>query len=365
MFITSAAEVRRSARASRAALLGLALLAACDTDEPVAPSSVKVPDAAQPAVIPIRTGAVRITTVDEGGTLLPVNTLQYRVTDSQNISVDVWDNGQKDSDPKVAVITLVGLNPGTYTVCQVSGPTGYLPSKPLCVAVTLPAGKVTDAPVFVMPRVPFVSISATDPFNKLLGGAGFIIKDSLGKGINVVTDNLNFVDLDNALGKLKIQLPDQGKYSVCVNKNPPAYWMPAAEPQPYCKSFQVAYGQTAIVPAFVFVYPYSGRWGVTDGGIDANNNPTLIGPAGFEVYNPMTKTWIHIDDNGFNDEDPTLGKISMPLLNGGSFSVCEVTPPVNHWNAQPNCKTLTIPGAASPGWAGWFLNPEKQVIYIP
>lgn len=361
MFTTHASRNRLKLFTCRVALVGVTVLAACDTDEPVAPSLTKVPTASQSAVIPIRTGAVRMTVVDDQGILVNNLGALFKVTDSQNNSWTVQDQLIKDSDAKVGVLLLGGLVPGSYMVCDQAPPTGYLLGKQPCTTVVVTAGTIKDAGTFVNPRYPRVSFSAIDFAGKLLGGAKFIIRDSVGTGINVVADNA-VNDEDKADGKFKVVLPEQGKYTVCATQPPTAYHFPQGQ-FPYCKAFQVAYGQTQTVPGFVFVLPYSGRWGVTDGSLDINNTFTLIGPSSFKVYNPQTLSWISIDDNGWNDEDPTLGKISLPLPNGGSFSVCEVVPPPNHWNAQPNCKTMTVT-LDVPAWAGWFVNPEKQV-YMP
>ena len=68
-------------------------------------------------------------------------------------------------------------------------------------------------------------------------------------------------------------------------------------------------------------------------------------------------------NNGVNDRDPALGKLAVALPEAGAYSVCETIPPVNHWNAQPACKRITV-AAGMPMSPGTFINPEKQV-YVP
>lgn len=349
---------------SRAAVFSVALLAACDNDEPVAPKAAQVPTSAQPALYPIRTGGLRMTAVDDAGTLVSGDGTVFKVTDSQNNTVIVQDQlFPKDADPKKGVVVVMGLAAGVYNVCQSGWAEGYLLGTQPCVTANVAPGVVKDAGTFVNPRQPKVSISATAVgTGKLLGGGTFIIKDSLGMGINVVGDN-GGPDYDKADGKFLVYLPNQGKYRVCVHTFPAGGMVPVAQ-LPYCSAdFQVVYGQTFTVPPFVFNPQWSGTWGVTNGYQDANGY-WPIGPSSFKVYNPVIHAWWDIVDNGWNDHDPTLGKIHMSFPNGGAFSVCEVTPPPNHWNAQPNCKTLNIVTAGLPASAGWFINPEKQV-YMP
>lgn len=54
----------------------------------------------------------------------------------------------------------------------------------------------------------------------------------------------------------------------------------------------------------------------------------------------------------------------MKLSGAGTYSVCEVTPPANHWLPKPPCKTIIV-GYGTPAFVGWFITPEAQVIYIP
>ena len=344
----------------RSALLGVALLAACDTDKPIAPTTTNVPTA-QSALFPIRTGALRMTVVDDQGNLVTGWGATIKLTDSQNNIVTVQDQSMKDGDPNVGRLVLAGLNPGLYTVCDSVPAADYLLGKNPCVTASVSAGVTKDGGTFVNPRRPHVVVSTIDIWNKLHGGAWLAISDSLGAG-QIVYDNFGGSDQDPVSGVIKAVVFDQGKHKVCVIQPPTSYhFIPG---NTYCATFQAVYGQTQTLAPFVFTLPYVGRWGVTDGGLDINNEYTKIGPSSFTVYNPKTLSWINIDDNGWNDEDKTLGKISMPVPNAGSYSVCEVTPPTNHWNATPNCKTMTV-AMDVPAWVGWFINPEKQVIYQP
>ena len=365
MFTTRSSRKHRLLFIARAGLFSVALLAACDTDEGVAPKPAQVPTSAQPALYPVRTGGLRMTVVDDAGTLISGDGIAFKVTDSQNNTVTVHDNWfQEDSDLKKGIVVRMGLAPGLYNVCQTAWAQGYLLGTETCVTANVAAGVVKDAGTFVNPRKPKVVFSATAVgTGKPLGGGVFTIKDSLGMGINVVADN-GGADYDKADGKFLVYLPGQGKYRVCVHTFPAVGIVPVAQ-LPYCSAeFQVVYGQTFTVPPFVFNPQWSGTWAVSNGYQDANGY-YLIGPSSFKVYNPAIQAWWDIDDNGWNDHDPTLGKIHMSFPNGGTFSVCEVTPPPNHWNAQPNCKTLNIVTSGLPASAGVFINPEKQVVYNP
>ena len=68
-------------------------------------------------------------------------------------------------------------------------------------------------------------------------------------------------------------------------------------------------------------------------------------------------------DNDPTDRDPALGKPAVALPQAGDYAVCETIPPLNHWNATPACKRITV-AAAMPMSPGTFINPEKQV-FVP
>jgi hypothetical protein len=109
------------------------------------------------------------------------------------------------------------------------------------------------------------------------------------------------------------------------------------------------------------VYPtLSASWKVTDGSVDANNQYNLIGPSTFRVSFPGGST-ANAVDNGNADYDPAVGRIAVQFPFAGNYTICEIVPPVNHWNAQQPCKQFTVV-AGVPVDLGYFINYEKQVF---
>ena len=244
----------RAIRRVSGALFGVAMLAACDSDNAVspAPSSASLPASANGAVVPNK-GKLILTAVDQGMATLQIGGSEYDVTfPGPGATIHVVDGGFGDIDKTLGTITLPNFPLGMYHVCQTSAPTGYEIAIVTCVSPIVNGGATTN--------IGFMSA----PLNSL--------------------------------------------------------------------SWDVR------------------RWA---GG-------ELIGPAVFSVQNPRTKAIVSVSDNGQNDIDPRLGQVTVKLGIAGTYTVCELMPPPNSYNANPSC--ITANNSAGRGlYIGEFVNPEKQV----
>src|SRR5262245_13662083 len=129
MYDTLLSMKSRARWLSSVALMGMALVAACDTDETVAPKPVTpsaIPEAAQPQLGPGQTGAIVIKLLDENKNLI---TGQFATGfEIKSPSGKIWwatDNAPGDADSTWGVVLLTSLVPGQYRVCAFSTPYGY------------------------------------------------------------------------------------------------------------------------------------------------------------------------------------------------------------------------------------------------
>src|SRR6185503_6592774 len=70
---TTLLAIFRSPRLSSIVLVGSATLAACNTDQPVAPKAPEIPAAAQPALLPQNSGSLVIKLVDGANAIIPLS----------------------------------------------------------------------------------------------------------------------------------------------------------------------------------------------------------------------------------------------------------------------------------------------------
>jgi hypothetical protein len=213
--------------------------------------------------------------------------------------------------------------------------------------------------MFINPTIARLRWKVVDAWQNYVGGATFALQDSNATVIATFVDNAA-PDIDPTPGKFEVKLPTEGVYQLCTVTPPAGYVYPGQ--QVFCMGHLVQHGQITTSPPYT-VYPlFSAYWGVTDGTVDANFYPTLIGPSTFKVTSSGGAFTVNVVDNGLNDIDTTLGKLAVKLPAGGYYSVCEIVPPPNHWNAKPSCKRINVTSGV-PEWAEWFVNPEAQVIY--
>lgn len=349
---------RAALRLSRFAVAGVAFVAACDDNQPAAPKPPTIPATAKAAVISPKTGSLVMKVFDEKQALITTSPATFNVVGPNSATWTLRDGFVNDSDPTVGVSLLTGLTPGLYQVCETEAPVDYAIAKPACGSVTIYAN-ATSGLYLVNPHLPKITVKTVDFVPNPVPWATFTVKDSSNVYQTIIQDN-DGIDLDKTFGTVTMQLPFEGKYTLCQAGPPPGYAYPVAQIK-FCFDFTVKNAEVKQVATFT-VYPIaSAYWQVTDGTININNFYNLIGPSSFKVY-AANQTWTDVTDNGLNDIDPTLGKVAVKLPVAGSYQICETTPVPNHWNANPACKPITV-ATGVPAWAEWFINYEKQVFH--
>jgi hypothetical protein len=347
MSTTLRSRHKRAARVTPAVLLGLSLLAACDTDQPTAPETTKASSVKPPSAYwSLAPGAIAFNIVDESQVAVTGWT-SFWLIDSKNDSTFFEDNNAYfDSNPVSGSYLLKGLTPGTYQVCQHNSPTYYLVANPACLTAKVTTAATTVIGPFVDLHQPKLLWKVVDDDGMLVPGATFVLTDSLNNKA-VMTDN-GIYD-GNKTGGLWQTLGWPQTLKLCETVPPPGYVLPA---QP-CLTFVAKGG-----------FPTDlGKW---------VNNPIasvkievlsdkfyLIGPSTFKIYGSNTITTV--DDNGPYDLEPKYGLLKVKLPAAGTYNVCETSAPYGFDPPSPPCKgPITVP-AGVPVWAPLFINKPWPV----
>lgn len=328
------------------------MLAACDTDEPVAPKAVEVPTAAAPALRTSGTGSLAIKLVDGSNAIIPIDGAGFLVDGPGNTKWTIMDVGSYDnydSDPTAGAILIKAMSPGQYTLCEGLAPDGFGVVNPRCQTIGITAGTTSSLTFHHLP-VAHVKWTVTDFASNLIGGAVFTL-DSNNVTIAAIGDN-TVLDSDPTPGKFDVKIPFESYYKICVTTPPAGYVFPVN--QITCAANTIKQGTTTNFGQFYVNPVYSAYWKVADAAY------TLIGPSSFQLASANGLYNFAVVDNSINDFDAALGKIAVKLPSGGYWSICETQPPVNHWNAQPSCKRISV-ASGEPASADYFINPEKQV----
>jgi len=364
MFTTLRGLPLATMRAASLALATISFVAACDTDQQVAPKpavQMTTPAAQLGPTIKL-TGSLAWKVTDLSANLL--SGTHFTVTGPTKATWIVGDNGATDGDKTTGNFKLAGLTPGSYQVCQ-TGVGGYyaLPAVP-CQNADVVAATTTDAGTFVDRALPRILAGYIDWAGNLLGGGVVSIKDSLGATINIVTDDLG-PDQNKTPGKFDIVLPGPGKYSVCEHTAPPGYGFPPSQVV-FCIPLNMIYDLVMSVPSFSVVPPASVIWAAIDGFFGPNNSqPDYVGPSTFKVTSADGSFTMDVVDDGQNDlkkQFPGLFYVKLPAP--GTYTICQVTPVAGHWLANPACQTATVVQNVVKN-VGYFIGGLKQVPNIP
>jgi hypothetical protein len=354
MYVALPSMRRRAHRLSSLAVFSVALLAACDSDEPLAPTPATVPTDATPQLLPYKLGTLVLKLVDQSQNivpqLLPDVHAKFAITGPNNNTWLVTDDSLPDTDPTPGMLVIKSLVPGAYKACEISTPFEFGVVGQSCLYTQVFAG-ATSGLFFVHAKEAARQWSVMDEVSNYIGGTVFQL-DSTNVTMGQIADDDWPSDMDPGAGKFHLILKYEATYKVCLKQVPLGYMQLAG--QDPCVVADVKMNTQEKFPTFRVVPTYSMNWTVTDG-------LTLIGPSTFKVSRGLNN--FLVVDNGVNDRDPALGKLAVALPEAGDYAVCETIPPVNHWNAQPACKRITV-AAGMPTSPGTFINPEKQV-YSP
>jgi hypothetical protein len=334
------------------ALFGTAMLAACDTDKTVAPTPTAtpvIPTTSSEYVIPATTGTVIWRTINATQKML-ISGAKFTVTGPLLYNQTFVDNDATDADTVSGQFRLSKLKPGSYTVCEVAGPTEHTIADPACRGFSIYAGSTTGVADFVSLHLPYLNIAYVNQAGTKIPGGVMIVKDSTGNPVKLVAqDGLGDVFLGD--DHITVMLPAAGKFSICVGSAPAGYAIsPVNTP---CLTGSSP-GNAMLFIGNLTVYPApSAVFGVRD----PFGNP--VGPSTVTFYNPRSNTTITVTDNIGGDLDPAPGKFLVKLPFPTSYTLCQTKAPAGRL-IDPTCKTVDL-SAGNSVWAGWFTDNEQQV----
>jgi len=212
---------RRALRRASFAVASVAMLAACNAETPLEPTAVSIPTSVQPAVMPNGLGSLWLSTVTtEANQKKLIGGAKFSILGPRT-SKTVTDNDQSDTDPTWGKIKLVGLLPGTWNVCEIVAPVGYVLSTQSCHQLTVYANGTTSDE-FTHLILPHTQFNVRNALNQLVGGATFTIRDGNYTAIITVKDN-DAKDIAVAAGGFTVRLPAAGSYWVCPTTPPTGY----------------------------------------------------------------------------------------------------------------------------------------------
>jgi hypothetical protein len=339
---------KRAARVTPAVLLGLSLLAACNTDRPVAPentkaSSVKTPSAYWSGA----PGAIAFNVVDESQVAVTGYT-NFWLFDSKNDSTFIPDNNSYyDSNPASGSYLLKGLTPGSYKVCQHDFPTYYLNANPQCLTANVTTAATTVIGPFVDLHQPKILWKVVDEDDVLLSGAKFTLTNMATNNSALMTDNGPYDG--NKTDGLWEMLTWPATLKICETVPPTGYVLPA---QP-CVTFEAKGGLPLDLGKFVNTLVASVKIEVL------SDKFWLIGPSTFKIYGSNTITTV--DDNSPFDLYPKYGLLKVKLPAPGTYNVCQTSAPYGFDPPSPPCKgPITVP-YGKPTWAPLFIDKPWPV----
>jgi hypothetical protein len=330
-------------RLSSLALIGTAVLAACDDSETTGPKPAAIPTAASPIISVAKPGTLRIMIFDQNGTAPTTVGAQFTVALAGGPALFLVDNGTGDTDPTDNVLRMTGLL-GTYTVCQTVAPTDYVLPTPACQSVVVGVGS-SPKMQFINKTVGLAQWSVLGMDGMPVGDAVFVWHDSIGIS-TVVADN-SARDLDKTPGRFLVKAP-YGSGGACP-LTAPKYWIFPGNPG--CFGIPVPPGQITAYTNVNASPEYSAHWHAWDPNGYAGPSEytiTALG-GGFSAV---------VVDNGVNDKWQDLGKMWVQLPAGGDYEICQTKSPANTLLADPVCLKVTLT-FGDPTYSGHFISQWK------
>ena len=302
-------------------------IVACQGDQPVAPSRGAVSADTAASKYLYRPGLGSLTwQLEDSETWLLLGGGTFQLSSgASNITLNVTDNVAPDQDATSGKFKIVGLPPGTYTLCETVPPPKYMLPGPVpgpCQSVTVYNNVTTTAAPVFDTHVPLASWGVVDPVGNPLGGAYFQIRDSTFAVILSSSYDDSGFDLDNASGKWLKEFSARGLYYFCEGLAPSG-WVPST---PACKGIYLAGGITPkALGNWVNNPTYSLYFNVTD----PYGNP-LSGTQFVIKRVNYPNNDIQVTDNFFPDRDATTGKYFVVVPAAGDYIVCQTTAPYGY-----------------------------------
>lgn len=312
---------------SAVAVLTVGGIVACQGDQPVAPNRGAVSADTAASRYLYRPGSATLRwQLQDASTWLLLGGGTFQLTGGpSNITLNVTDNVAPDQDATSGKFQIVGLLPGTYTLCETVPPPKYMLPGPVpgpCQSVTLYTNTTTTALAVFDTHVPLASWGVVDPVGNSLGGAYFQIRDSTFAVVLAGSYDNGGFDLDNASGKWLKEFSARGLYYFC-EALAPSGWVP---PTPSCKGVYLAGGITpSALGNWVNTPNYSMYFNVTD----PYGNP-LSGTQFVIKRVNYPNNDVSVTDNFFPDRDSKTGKYFVVAPAAGSYVVCQTTAPYGY-----------------------------------
>jgi len=327
MRTTTSSPDRRSVRRAIltptiAALAAVAVLGACQGDNPVAPvhSARAADSSAAKVLVQVRPGfslidwqlrdAVSPYTLLAGG--------HFHLSGPYNTNLDIVDNvTPNDQDPTTGKFSVKGLLPGAYTLCETVPPAKYMiPAAPgNCFAITVYAQSSTTLSPISNFHIPQLDWTVVDPAGNWLYNATFKVYDSTNTAVTIADNDPK--DLNWNLGRFLVEVPTNGVYKVCETVPTTGFALPA---QP-CKTIYAS-GGIQLVGDFVSNPQYSLYINVTD---------NLLKPLGGASLVVKRDGYPNLDfsvtDNFSPDRDAKVGQMFVAVSGAGWYTVCQTDAP--------------------------------------
>jgi hypothetical protein len=172
----------------------------------------------------------------------------FTVKDSLGKGLTITDgDALSDSNPWAGGLQTSLSHPGTWTICEIVAPAGYLkPAGQPCATVVVNWGGIGWAGSFAN-NFPYsinwgVTEGVLDVNNNYvpLAGATFTVQYSRGLSKTTIVDN-GPNDYDPRPGRVAMKLASAGIYTVCETQAPANHWLP----KPPCQTTNVAYATPA------------------------------------------------------------------------------------------------------------------------
>ena len=327
-------HISRGMRRVSFALVGVVLLSACDTDQPLAPRTATPPVSPQLAKGGggggggNKTGTFVITIVDENDAQLTVAGAKIVGFRSAEVKFEIMDNGQGDENAAVGVVQVSGFATGQYQICQPVAPAGYLHPDPTCQNVNLGRNGPTQIE-FVDVAEPHATFVTRDGItHDSVGGVWFTV--DWGAGPVVISDNSLF-DLDKRDGVLDIKIANNGtSVEVCPKSVPVGRTLSTPLKGCVTKTVNGAtdFGAWNVNPE------YSIYWWAMMNGNDAPSGTYTITAVGGGFTKTVT--------NGGASDMAAGTRVYVTVPAEGLYNVCQTVAPAGAQLAQPSCREVLV-----------------------
>ena len=337
-------DSRRTLGRYALAFLGVAALAACETDRSFAPTTAQPPTSAALAKGKGGGGAggsLRIALVNKLLGPLSAGGATFTGTKSGQLKFTVTDNGPNDAEPAVGIVEVTGLTGGNYTVCQTVAPVGFIRSTN-CPVASL-GGNTPPLVTFVNPAEPHAIWAVFDVISKdTIGGATFTMDKNDGSPVITIADN-SLLDLDPRPGVFEVKSDKEVVASICMAtppvdriKNPNL-----AE----CNIEALTAAEVAVsdwsVNLPLFVYWSAG----TNEGATLDGTFSVTGPNGFSI--------VVIGNSQYDLAQNSQYYVKLP--SAGSYTVCQTVLPAGKKADEQPCRQVSVIAGQWP-YAGMFFN---------